>query len=42
MEGLSGIEIEKFIRNHGGKDMQKEFLCVYAADELKDIEKKKI
>ena len=38
MSGLSAREIEKFIRKHGGKDMSKEFLGIYAANELKDID----
>ena len=41
MSGISSKEIERFIRKHGGKDMIKEFLGVYAAKELKEINIKK-
>ena len=37
MSGVSETEIKKFITKHGGQDMQKDFLGIYAADELKNI-----
>ena len=37
MSGIDGAEIKRFITNHGGEDMRKDFLGVYAADELRSL-----
>ena len=39
MSGVSGDEIKKFIIKHGGADMSKEFLGIFAVDELKNLTK---
>ena len=37
MSGIDETEIKRFIANHGGADMRKDFLGVYAADELHSL-----